>query len=64
LGAVATSEEKESLMDKANEFRTKRMEAHAKGNNAEARKWDERERDMLGKIYGDDPAVGTKTRNM
>jgi hypothetical protein len=52
------------LMDKANEFRTKRMEAHAKGNNAEARKWDERERDMLGKIYGDDPAVGTKTRNM
>ena len=64
LGAVATSEEKESLMDKANEYRTKRQAAHAKGNSAEARKWDERERDMLGKIYGDDPAVGTKTRNM
>jgi hypothetical protein len=64
LGAVATSEEKETLMDKANEYRVKRQEAHSKGNNAEARKWDERERQVLGKIYGDDPVVGTKTRNM
>ena len=64
IGAIATSEEKEGLMEKANDYRDKRMEAHAKGNNAEARKWDEREREMLGKIYGDDPLVGSKTRNM
>jgi hypothetical protein len=62
LGSVATEGEKETLMEQANTYREKRKEAYAKGNNAEARKWDEKERLALDKLHGGGAIVGTDTR--
>ena len=62
LGSVATEGEKENLMEQANSYREKRMDAYAKGNHAEARKWDEKERIVLDKLHGGGPIVGTDTR--
>ena len=62
LGSVATEGEKETLLDQANSYRDKRLAAHAKGNNAEARRWDEKERLTLEKIHGSGPIVGADTR--
>jgi len=62
LGSVATEGEKETLLEQANSYRDKRLEAHAKGNNAEARRWDEKERLILEKIHGSGPIVGADTR--
>ena len=62
LGSVATEGEKETLMEQANSYREKRMDAYAKGNHAEARKWDEKERTILDKLHGGGPIVGTDTR--
>jgi hypothetical protein len=62
LGSVATDSEKETLLDQANSYRDKRLDAHAKGNNAEARRWDEKERLILEKIHGSGPIVGADTR--
>lgn len=62
LGSVATEGEKETLMEQANSYREKRIEAHAKGNNAEAKKWDEKERLTLDKLHGGGSIVGTDTR--
>ena len=62
LGSVATDSEKETLLEQANSYRDKRLEAHAKGNNAEARRWDEKERLILEKIHGSGPIVGADTR--
>ena len=62
LGSVATEGEKETLMEQANSYREKRMDAYAKGNHAEARKWDEKERIVRDKLHGGGPIVGTDTR--
>ena len=62
LGSVATDSEKETLLEQANSYRDKRLDAHAKGNNAEARRWDEKERLILEKIHGSGPIVGANTR--
>ena len=62
LGSVATEGEKDTLMEQANTYRDKRKEAYAKGNHAEARKWDEKERLALDKIHGGGAIVGTDTR--
>ena len=62
LGSVATEGEKDTLMEQANTYREKRKEAYAKGNNAEARKWDEKERLALDKLHGGGAIVGTDTR--
>ena len=62
LGSVATEGEKETLLEQANSYRDKRLDAHAKGNNAEARRWDEKERLILEKIHGSGPIVGADTR--
>ncbi|SVA42623.1 uncharacterized protein METZ01_LOCUS95477 [marine metagenome] len=62
LGSVATDSEKETLLEQANSYRDKRLDAHAKGNNAEARRWDEKERLILEKIHGSGPIVGADTR--
>jgi hypothetical protein len=62
LGSVATEGEKETLMEQANSYRDKRKDAYAKGNHAEARKWDEKERLALDKLHGGGAIVGTDTR--
>jgi hypothetical protein len=62
LGSVATEGERETLMEQANTYRDKRKDAYAKGNHAEARKWDEKERLALDKIHGGGAIVGTDTR--
>ncbi len=62
LGSVATEGEKETLMEQANTYRDKRKDAYAKGNHAEARKWDEKERLALDKLHGGGAIVGTDTR--
>lgn len=62
LGSVATEGEKDTLMEQANSYRDKRKEAYAKGNHAEARKWDEKERLALDKLHGGGAIVGTDTR--
>ena len=62
LGSVATEGERDTLMEQANSYRDKRKEAYAKGNHAEARKWDEKERLALDKIHGGGAIVGTDTR--
>jgi hypothetical protein len=62
LGSVATEGEKDTLMEQANTYRDKRKEAYAKGNHAEARKWDEKERLALDKLHGGGAIVGTDTR--
>jgi hypothetical protein len=62
LGSVATEGEKETLMEQANSYRDKRKDAYAKGNHAEARKWDEKERLALDKLHGGGAIVGTETR--
>ena len=62
LGSVATDSEKETLLEQANSYRDKRLDAHPKGNNAEARRWDEKERLILEKIHGSGPIVGADTR--
>lgn len=62
LGSVATEGEKETLMEQANSYREKRMDAYSKGNHAEARRWDEKERLVLDKLHGGGPIVGTDTR--
>ena len=62
LGSVATDSEKETLLEQANSYRDKRLDAHAKGNNAEARRWDEKERLILEKIHGSGPIIGADTR--
>ena len=62
LGSVATEGEKDTLMEQANSYRDKRKEAYAKGNHAEARKWDEKERLALDKLHGGGAIVGTETR--
>lgn len=62
LGSVATEGEKETLMEQANSYREKRTEAHAKGNHAEARRWDEKERLVLDKLHGGGPIVGAENR--
>ena len=62
LGSVATEGEKDTLMEQANSYREKRIEAYSKGNQAEARKWDEKERLVLDKLHGGGPIVGSDTR--
>jgi len=62
LGSVATEGEKDTLMEQANTYRDKRKDAYAKGNHAEARKWDEKERLALDKLHGGGAIVGTDTR--
>lgn len=62
LGSVATEGEKDTLMEQANSYREKRVDAYAKGNHAEARKWDEKERLILDKLHGGGPIVGSDTR--
>ena len=62
LGSVATEGERDTLMEQANSYRDKRKEAYAKGNHAEARKWDEKERLALDKLHGGGAIVGTETR--
>ena len=62
LGSVATEGEKDTLMEQANTYREKRKDAYAKGNHAEARKWDEKERLALDKLHGGGAIVGTDTR--
>jgi len=62
LGSVATEGEKDTLMEQANTYRDKRKDAYAKGNHAEARKWDEKERLALDKLHGGGSIVGTDTR--
>ena len=62
LGSVATEGEKDTLMEQANSYRDKRKDAYAKGNHAEARKWDEKERLALDKLHGGGAIVGTDTR--
>jgi hypothetical protein len=62
LGSVATEGERDTLMEQANSYREKRMDAYAKGNHGEARKWDEKERLVLDKLHGGGPIVGSDTR--
>jgi len=51
LGEALSDDQKDSLKDQVDTARAKRNEAHAKGNNKEARKWDQRERELLEKLY-------------
>jgi len=51
LGEALSDDQKDSLKDQVDSARAKRNEAHAKGNNKEARKWDQRERELLEKLY-------------
>lgn len=51
LGESLSDDQKDSLKDQVDSARSKRNEAHASGNNKEARKWDQRERELLEKLY-------------
>ena len=51
LGEALSDDQKDSLKDQVDTARSKRNEAHASGNNKEARKWDQRERELLEKLY-------------
>lgn len=51
LGEALSDDQKDSLKDQVDTARAKRNEAHAKGNNKEARKWDQKERELLEKLY-------------
>ena len=51
LGEALSDDQKDSLKDQVDAARAKRNEAHASGNNKEARKWDQRERELLEKLY-------------
>jgi len=54
LGSVATEGEKDTLMEQANSYREKRVDAYAKGN--------QKERLILDKLHGGGPIVGSDTR--
>lgn len=61
MGAI-TEDARATLEDQANEARTKRGEALARGDRDTARRWDEKERELLGKMHGNQPVVGAASR--
>tara|TARA_R110000787_G_scaffold19398_3_gene58287 strand:+ start:329 stop:1231 length:903 start_codon:yes stop_codon:yes gene_type:complete len=62
LGSVVTDGERDTLMQKANDFRQKSKDAHAKGNTSDANKFAAKELEVLTVLNGSDPVVGTGGR--
>jgi hypothetical protein len=65
LGPSSLSEnQRESLQEQADSYRAKAREANANGKTAEAQKWDQKEREVLGKISGTQGLVGSEGRTV
>lgn len=62
-GSLAMDESTRSTIeDQATEARQKRNEAMGRGDRDAARRWDEKERELLGKLHGSGPIVGAQGR--
>ena len=62
LGGVVTDGERETLMQKANDFRQKAKDAHASGNTSDANKYAAKELEVLTVLNGSEPVVGVDGR--
>lgn len=55
LGPAITGDERENVKSQIDEARSKRQAALEKGDNKSAQHWDQKERDLFAKLYGDAP---------
>ena len=61
---ILTDTQLEDLNALADEYRNKRNEAKDAGKEAEAIRWDEKEREILGKIHGTQGIIGQGGRQL